>query len=385
MPLNGYERAEALLSAAQPGWVDELMAVAAIPAPTLDEGERAAYVRRRLEELSGVTPAVDAAGNVVAAFAGAEPGPTVVLAAHLDTVFGRDVHRPPRREGALLLGTGVWDNSAGITALLVLARLLREGSPVLRGRVELAFTVGEEGLGDLKGMRELMRRSPAPDLVIVVDGALGTAVTTGVASVRYEVEVETAGGHAWSDFGSESAVHIAARCVADLTALALPAEPKCTLNVGTIAGGIAVNAIAPFCRFTLDLRSESPQALQELQGQVSALIEKLRAATRGRIGVRKVGERPGGSLPESHPLREWVRRVHRRLGLKTRFRAASTDGNIPLSLGIPAVTVGVGRGANAHRPEESFELDSFPVGVKQLLLLLEEVWREWKPSGGGAL
>lgn len=379
-----YERAEALLGTSQQEWLDELTAVAAIPAPTLDEGERAAYVRRRLAEVGGVRPSVDAAGNVVAAFDGAEPGPTIVLAAHLDTVFDRNAHRPPRREGALLLGTGVWDNSAGVAALLTLARLLRESAACYPGRVELACTVGEEGLGDLKGMRELMRRSPPPDLVIVVDGTLGTAVTTGVASVRFEVEVETAGGHSWSDYGNESAVHVAARCIAGLTALPLPAQPKCTLNVGTIAGGIAVNAIAPHCRFTLDLRSESQETLAELQGRVSGLIEELRAGMRGRIVVRKVGERPGGSLPEAHPLREWLRRVHRRLGMETRFRAASTDGNIPLSLGIPAITVGVGRGANAHRPDESFDLDSFPVGVKQLVLLLDEIWRNWPRERGGA-
>lgn len=358
-------------------WIDEIVRIASIPAPSHEEAERARYVVNRLHELGYPAAAIDDVGNVLVDLEGSRLGPHIMFVAHMDTVFSKDVHAPARRDGDLLRGPSVADDSAGVVTLLALARLFAEERPAFPGRITLAMSVGEEGLGNLKGIRGLMDRpaSELPDIVIAIDGKLGTAITTGIASVRFEVEVTTEGGHPWGDFGRESAIAIAAGCVTELTSLSLPVHPKTILNVGTFHGGIAVNAIASQASFTVGLRSVRQDVLDELRERVEQVFARWDQKIAGTLVARVMGERPGGTLPPGHYLYDVVKEVHAALGIETRFSEASTDANIPLSMGIPAMAIGVRRSANSHRLDEYLEIDSVPVGIKQLLLVLDAIWR----------
>jgi len=344
--------------------------IARVPAPTGDEGERSRLVAT-LFEAHGAAVAVDPLGDVTTIIRGStgEGAQSVLLAAHLDTVFPRETPLIVRRDGDRLVGPGVGDNCLGIAALLCLPALFRNAGLTPATDVLLAADVGEEGLGNLRGMRAVMDAHPAIGAVVAIEGHnLGRLTHVAVGSTRLRLTARGPGGHSWGDAGRPSAVHALAGVVNDLAGLPLARSPKTSLNVGLFEGGVSVNTIAPEASCVLDLRSVDADALARLTERVKRIVT---GAERGgiRIEVELLGERPAGLVPVDSPIVAAATAVLRTLGVEACFDASSTDANIPISRGVPAVCVGLTHGGNVHREDEFIELGPVATGLAQLALL----------------
>lgn len=366
--------------------VAEVAAVAAVPAPPYGEAGRADHLARRFAAIGLRAVERDSTGNVWAvrpAAPGAAPRPggrssapgrvrpRLLLAAHLDTVFPAGTDVRPRRDGVRLHGPGVRDNSAGTAALIGLQRAFDACAVDLPGELVLAGTVGEEGLGNLRGMRALMAHWQARlQAVLVVDGDLGGISHVGVGSVRLAASLHCPGGHSWGDFGRPSAIHQLARAIVEMTRLPLPQNPRTTYNVGSVRGGLSINAIAPVAEMEIDLRSASQPVLDDLEARVRAILRRSAEPAGCSCEVHELGRRPCGAIAADHPLVTLARRAYAALGLAWRSEAGSTDANIPLALGLPAVCTGVSRGGGVHTLEEYLELDSLAPGLKLLTYLV---------------
>lgn len=351
--------------------LEEAVTLAQIPAPTFAEQARAAHVKRRMAVIGLTDIDADEAGNVVGRWPGSGGGPTLLLAAHMDSVFPADTALRVRREADTLHGPGICDNASGLAAMIWTAHILARSNFRLAGDVLFAATSGEEGLGDLRGMREVMRRFGSQvDYVIPVDGSLGGMVRQAVGVRRLEVTVTAEGGHSWGAFGATSAVHVLGRIIARLSEIRVPQNPKTTYNVGVISGGTSINTIAAVARAQIDLRSISPEELKRLEAQVRRMVQMTAEDGGARADLTVIGDRPVGSIAESHPLCQAVRAVHQHLNIQTRVYPSSTDGNIPLSQGIPAVTIGVTIGGNGHRTDEYIHTAPMAKGLAQILLVL---------------
>ena len=365
-------RLAALRAAAEslaPAVIDLTTRIAAVPAPTGDEGERAAVVAAMLRD-AGLPVSTDPLGDVLATLPGVNRGrPPVVLAAHTDTVFPRATPLQIRREGERVLGPGVGDNSLGVAALVSLPALLRAAGFAPAVDVVLAADVGEEGLGNLRGMRAVMDAYPNAGAVIAIEGHnLGRLTHVAVGSRRLRVTATGPGGHSWGDAGRPSAIHALARVVADLGAMPIPRAPKSSLNVGTFVGGVSVNTIAPVATCVIDLRSVDAPTLTRLGERVDRIIE---AANRDGVAFTRdiLGERPAGVVPLESSIVRLATGVLSALGVETSYDASSTDANVPISRGIPAVCVGLTSGGNVHREDEWIAVDPIPTGLAQLGLL----------------
>jgi len=353
--------------------IQENIAVCEVAAPGFQEHARADYVARRLREVGLQHVYVDDTPNVYAEIEGAEAGPTVLVAAHLDTVFPAGTDVRVRREGHELFAPGVRDDSTGVAALIQLAAGLHDLQIRPKGKLILVGTAGEEGLGDLRGMKAAMAKyGNSVDAVIAVDGNLGSVVYEGIASRRLHVKLSTGGGHSWGNFGVPNAIHVLGRMIADISHLTVPAEPRTTYNVGVISGGTSINSIAPNAELLLDMRSVCSDSLAELEGKVRAILEHQAAAGEVAMEVLVVGDRPGGAIPADHPLVASAQRILSSLGLDPVSGPSSTDANVPLSRGIPAVCVGITAGRGAHRMDESLDVRPMPIGMTQLALLVLE-------------
>ena len=354
--------------------LDLAIAIQQIPAPTFEEGERAEFVRGHFLEAGLQDVSVDEAGNVLARLPGAG-APPLVVSAHLDTVFARGTNLRLTRDLERIHGPGIGDNSMGVAALLGLAWTLRERGTSLPGDVWLVANTGEEGLGNLRGMKAIVDRFAANvSSYLIIEGmALGHVYHRAVAVQRYRVSARTAGGHAWSDYGKPSAVHELAALTAKIASLQLPPMPRTTLNVGKIAGGTSINTVAAEASLELDMRSESPQALAELVSRVDALIE-----TANRPGVRveaeSIGHRPGGSIPAEHPLIRLAVACSRAQGIEPSLIGGSTDANLPLSRGLPALVVGVTTGGGAHTLGEFVDVEPVARGMGALAEFVSKVF-----------
>jgi acetylornithine deacetylase/succinyl-diaminopimelate desuccinylase-like protein len=352
--------------------VDTAIAIQQIPAPTFHEAQRGAFVAEHMTSLGLSDCATDALGNVFGRRPGRRAGPGLLIAAHLDTVFPAGTDLSLRREGARIYGPGLGDNSLGLAALLHLAATMQRHDLDNEGEVWFVANVCEEGLGDLRGMRAAVDR---------LQGRIGTAIALegcdqgrvfheAIGVRRYRVTAEAPGGHSWGDFGAPSAIHALVRLAERLSHLEVPAEPRTTFNIGTIEGGTSVNTIAQRAALLLDLRSADSAALERLVRQVEQLVVEARMADR-RITwhVEVVGDRPPGRIPRSHPLVQAATAAYQLAGAAISYDYGSTDANIPLSRGIPAVCVAVGDGDNAHRLDEYIDPTRLPAGMRALLWL----------------
>jgi len=361
---------------------DMTIAIQQIPAPTFHEQRRAEFVRERLlvEGLADVE--IDPLGNVYGRLAlhgrrriKDDQKRPLVVSAHLDTVFPASVDLKVFREPDSLSGPGIGDNAAGVAGMFGLLWLLRERNITLPGDLWLVANVCEEGLGDLRGMRAVVERfGEAPQAYIVLEGmALGQVFHRGLGVRRYRVTVQTAGGHSWIDYGKPSAVHELTALASRITALPVPAAPRTTLNIGRITGGTSINTIAPEASLELDLRSESVEALQSLAQQVENLVQ---AAMKEGVQVQAevIGQRPAGEIPASHPLVVLAQACLQEQGIQPRLNIGSTDANIPLSRGLPAVTIGLTHGNGAHTVHEHIEIAPFKKGLEQVVKLVSNVW-----------
>jgi tripeptide aminopeptidase len=337
--------------------------LAEIPAPTGGEDARRERLRSWWLQDGWTDVRTDEAGNLWARVRPGD-GPAVVLAAHLDTVFDDTVDHRVRRDGARLCGPSVGDDSVGVAALSALGTLL--ASTAGATPVWIVATVGEEGLGNLRGITEVIRQDQVPlAAVVAVEGNyLGRIATVGVGSVRWQVTVSGPGGHAWEQSDAPSAVHAAARMVAGLAALPRRGAGtgpgrRCSVNVGLFSGGEAVNARARQAMFLVDLRAASAAALADLETRARRVIRAPGAQI--TVGVEELGRRPAGELAPTHPLAAAAAGALRAAGLPARFTAASTDANAAHAAGVPAIAIGVTTGGGEHTPEEW--IDTSPLGT----------------------
>ena len=295
---------------------------------------------------------------------------TLLVAAHLDTVFGKDVPLDVTASQGRLAGPGIGDNSLAVATVLSLPRLFETAG--LKPAVDILITgnVGEEGLGNLRGIREVMKSHPEVGAVVALEGHnLGRVTHVAVGSRRYRVKATGPGGHSWGDFGQPNAIHALAKFIAELDAISLPRMPKTTLNVGTIEGGVSVNTISPSASCLLDLRSTDEHALQRLSERVTRLAAKHSRSDGVMLHLDTIGERPAGVVPVDSPIVKVATATLSALGVDATLDASSTDANVPIAAGMPAVCVGLTSGGNVHRVDEYIDTASIPLGVAQLGLL----------------
>ncbi len=354
--------------------LDLAVQIQQIPAPTFHEEKRARFMREQWNAL-GLPTEEDETGNVYALLRGKKRDRTVVLSAHLDTVFPADTPLRLRRDGKRIIGPGIGDNSLALAALVEVARTVTEGSLTLQGDVWLTANVGEEGLGNLRGMRAVADRfGGAPLAYLVLEGmSLGVIYHRALSVQRYRITARTEGGHSWANYGVPSAIHELARLIAQLDALALPRSPRTSLNAGVFRGGVSVNTIAPQAWTELDLRSESPEMLAWLSRQVNLLVGQ--ANRPGvKVTLENIGQRPGGAIPAAHPLVRAAEECLREQGISPALFVGSTDANIPLSRGYPAICVGLTKGGRAHTEQEYIATAPLEQGMAFLYALLKRVW-----------
>jgi len=357
-------------------WQLELLA---IPAPPFAESARAAWFLSCFRELGLHNPHLDTAGNVLAEFpSSSKSSSRVLVSAHLDTVFPAGTATTPREEGAVIHCPGACDNGAGLAALLGLAAALRHANIKPQTTLLFAANVGEEGEGDLRGMRHLFSAESeyfqristaiaidAPGNATVIDRALG--------SRRLRVTVTGPGGHSWADFGIANPVVALSAAIQAIAKLKLPTNPRTTLNVGTISGGTSVNSIPASASAGLDLRSTSALELDRIELAVLKTLEGVLKPLKSELTlhVERIGNRPSGALPPSSALAQTLRAVDRHLSLKTSAHVGSTDANLPLSLNIPALAIGSGGAAgNIHTVHEWFDPTGRDLALRRILLLL---------------
>ena len=362
-------------------WVtDQQIRLTEIPAPEFKEAHRGDAVRK-LFEASGLRVRIDRIGNVIGERPGSVSKDVILLVAHLDTVFAPGTNVTVKHNGARLEAPGIADNGAGIAALVGVARSLNEARVRTLKTIVFATDVGEEGEGNLRGVRALVEEfGPRLSAVIAIDGPSTEHITTqGIASRRFQVEITGPGGHSWSDFGAPNPITALSRGIVKFSAIRIPDTPRSSYNFGVIEGGTSVNSIPARATVKIDLRSEEEAELDRLE---AALREAMQAgvkdeltANRGggdslRMEVTSLGSRPSGKLPEDSPLLETVRHVDRFLGTRSRLESSSTDANIPLSQGIPAVAIGGGgKGSGSHTLAEWYDPTGRELGMKRLLLI----------------
>jgi acetylornithine deacetylase/succinyl-diaminopimelate desuccinylase-like protein len=370
-------------------WQTEMVA---IPAPPFGEQARSAWLSARFAEagLSGIE--IDPAGNVLGFLRAANlppesSGPVVALSAHIDTVFPAETPLVPVLDGDRLQAPGACDNAAGVVGMLAIAHALVQAKVELPAPLLLVGNVGEEGEGDLRGVRHLYNQSALAGRItahIVLDGAgSGSAVTQALGSRRYRITITGPGGHSFTDAGTVNPIAALASALTILAQTPLPEEPRTTLNLGTIQGGTSVNSIPESATAAVDFRSTDPEQLLRLEVALHRAVEdavehwneaaaSLPARSRGPLAfaIDKIGDRPAAHLPDDSVLLESLRAVDRHLGLRTELLLGSTDANIPLALGVPALSMGAGGdGGGAHTVSEWYSAKDREAGLRRVLLL----------------
>jgi len=355
-------------------------ALSAIPAPTGAEGARGAHVAELFREAGLGDVAVDAVGNV-SGWIGTDRQDAVVLSAHLDTVFGAGLDVSVERSGARLEGPGIADNARGLAALVTVAEALARSRVVTLRPVRFAATVGEEGSGDLRGVRHLFANGDGrPHAFIALDGAgLERIVHRALGARRYRATYLGPGGHSWAAFGVANPANAVGRATALLADLPAQHSPRSSCAVVRLGGGTGLNSIPQEAWLDLDLRSEDPRTLVQLDEAVQALLHRALAEENGhrsagtpplRLDLRRVGDRPSGLTPRAHPLVQTAIAATRALGRTHELACASTDANVPIALGVPAIALGAGGHAgDAHLPTEWYENVDGPLGVVRALLV----------------
>jgi acetylornithine deacetylase/succinyl-diaminopimelate desuccinylase-like protein len=362
----------------------EQIEINSIPAPPFGETERAEHLRRKFSTLGLTEIRLDDEGNCVALRRGAANALLLVVSAHLDTVFPADTDVTPRRVGAKLFAPGIADDACGLAALIAIASALQSCEIETAGSILFVGTVGEEGEGNLRGIRHLLTKSEWAGRVgafVSFDGAGLDRITNGaLGSRRYRVQFRGAGGHSWSDFGTANPIHALARAVAKLASYPAPNEPRTTFNVGRIEGGQSINAIPRQASMDVDLRSSSADQLLILDAffrrSVREAADEENARRRNEeepltVVTDLIGERPGGETAAEDALVQLAWAATEAVGGKPALDRASTDSNLPISLGVPAITLGAGgTSANSHTPDEWYDPRGRGVALKRALLVI---------------
>ncbi len=379
---KAVQRAMTMLQNENAWTLDQQETLCEIPAPPFKEQARGVYFRDQLTALGLQHVRVDGEGNVIGELRGTGAGPTVVLSGHLDTVFPEGTDVTVTREGTRLIGPGIGDDCRGLAATLAVTRALKTLAVPITGRLLVVGTVGEEGPGNLRGVRALFT-GPLKDSIdyfISVDGT-GIAITNGaVGSARYRFTVVGPGGHSYGAFGLVNPIHAVGRAIAAIGDMQVPTEPRTTFNVGIINGGTSVNTISGEASFDLDMRSESMETLMEVDAKVQKLVADAVAAeqarwpnSRGKLELRidTIGIRPAGTTPDTARIVRVAQGAADALKLYAPLNRSSTDANYPISIGVPAITVdGGGVGRSAHALDESYDDRTDGYKGPQWILLL---------------
>jgi acetylornithine deacetylase/succinyl-diaminopimelate desuccinylase-like protein len=364
---------------------DRQLELTRIPAPPFGEGPRAEWLRARFVELGLQDVHLDDAGNVL----GVRPGATevakyVALTAHMDTVFPAETPLDVRRDGDRLLGPGIADNGAGLTALLAIAGALQTSAIHTAMPLLFVANVGEEGEGDLRGIRQLFNDPRWRDAIaytLVLDGGgTDSVITDALGSRRFEVTVRGPGGHSWTDFGAPNPIVVLAHAIDQFARTSVPTEPKTAFNIGVIEGGTSVNSIPEVASMRVDLRSAATAELDRLEKALQQALLRATSDMKGmgfdsrRFGgisyeMKPIGERPAAQLAPNARIRLVMKAVDEQLGIFSRPLRASTDANIPLSLGLEAVAIGAGgAGGGAHTTGEWYNPAYRELGLRRILL-----------------
>ena len=360
-----------------------------IPAPPFGESTRAAWFLDRFQQLGLTNPHLDDAGNVLAELPPEQssstpyslpPTPCTLLSAHLDTVFPANTPVEPTEEKdtARICAPGICDNAAGLTALLAIAAALRYANIAPPIPILFAANVGEEGEGDLRGMRHLFERGPYRHRIaaaIALEGGGSSAVVTrALGSLRFRVTITGPGGHSWADAGTLNPILLLSQALTRIATLDLPANPQTTINVGHISGGTSINSIPESATALLDIRSTDPVQLVVAATAVHQIFDEIttqKTTTPPKLHIEAIGNRPAAALPDDSPLLHTLRAVDRHLTLRTEPRLGSTDANIPLSRGVPAIAIGGGgTGGGIHTLQEWYDPTGRETALRRILLTL---------------
>ena len=373
--------ARALLASIDDAVVRSQVAISEIAAPTGMEEQRARHVAGQLAA-RGLRVERDDIGNVIAHRAGTRDSAPVVVCAHLDTVFAPGDDVTVRHEGTHLIGRGIGDNARGLAALLALAEVLERAAIRTVRPIVLLATVGEEALGDLRGAKHYFEGAGrGTHAAVIVDGPGDERVVhRAVGSRRWRIRFTGPGGHSWSAYGLPNPLHAAGSVAAMLASIPVPAEPRTTLTVSRIVGGLSINAIPGDALVEIDLRSVSQEMIERLARETRAVVDTALGEENDRRArgtpaltcvVEMIGDRPGGETPESHELVASAVEATRLIGRTPEPGAASTDANVPIALGIPAIALGAGgRGGDAHTPQEWYENTDGAAGLARVLTVI---------------
>ena len=381
LPANPQVRAALDWLATNISWVNDLQArLTGIPAPPFQEAARAAAVKPLLAE-AGLSVEIDKAGNVIGELHGTNEKEIIIVAAHLDTVFPAGTNVKVRRDGTRMSAPGISDNGAGLAALLALARGVHSAHLKPQRTILFVADVGEEGEGNLRGMRALVEAYRARlKAVVVLDGSGTDHVTTkALASRRLEALITGPGGHSWSDFGMPNPINALVRGSVRFINTKVPVTPRTTFNIGEIEGGTSVNSVPHEARLKVDIRSESEDELVRLEAALRECMaagardemESARDRSKGKLEwkVELLGSRPGGELNADSALLAALHAADEFVGNQSRVERSSTDANIPLSLGIDAIAIGAGgSGGGAHSLQEWYDSAGRELGLKRALL-----------------
>lgn len=368
------------VKAIEPETVNEQATICEIPAPPFKEQKRAEYFRKRFVELGLKNVRIDAEGNVIGERPGENANPALVLSAHLDTVFPEDTDVKVRRTGSILKGPGIGDDCRGLAVMLAVIRALQEKNIATRGTIIFVATVGEEGLGDLRGVRHLFAKELKDRVThfISIDGTGLDITNRAVGSNRYKVTIKGPGGHSYGAFGLPNPIHALGRAIEKISRFEVPGQPKTTFNVGRIEGGTSVNSIAHTAWMEVDMRSESVAELAKVDAKFKAAVQQAvdeenafwNHRAKLTADVTLIGQRPTGKQAPDAPIVRIALAADSALGIKSRLTAGSTDSNVPISLGIPAITIdGGGEGSGAHSLDEQFDATNSHLGTQRALLI----------------
>ena len=386
--LTAVHRAFHWLHLHQPQLRQWQLEIVRIPAPPFGEAARAAWFLDRFGQLGLTNIGTDDVGNVLAELppeSAAVEAPCILLSAHLDTVFPADTPIDPieEKDSSRIYAPGICDNAAGLTGLLAIAAALRHANITPPIPILFAANVGEEGEGDLRGMRHLFERGPYRTRIaaaIALEGSGSSAVVTrALGSLRFRITITGPGGHSWTDAGTLNPILLLSQALTEIAAIKLPATPLTTINVGHISGGTSINSIPESATALLDIRSTDATQLIATATEVHQVFNEIvtpttrqKAATPPpKLHIETIGNRPAATLPDDSPLLHTLRAVDRHLTLRTEPRLGSTDANIPLSRNIPAIAIGAGgQGAGIHTLQEWYDPTGRETALRRILLTL---------------
>lgn len=368
------------IKAAEPQTIEDQIRLCEVEAPPFKEAKRAEVYARMFREAGLQNVRIDTEGNVLGDRPGTQPRPRLVFSAHLDTVFPEGTDVKVKRDGNVLRGPGIGDDCRGLAVVLAVIRAMNQAKIHTPGTITFVGTVGEEGLGDLRGVKYLFNEGLKGqiDRFVSIDGT-GLGIThIAVGSLRYRITFKGPGGHSYGAFGRiPNPLHALGRAVETISQFEVPADPKTTFNVGRVGGGTSVNAIPFESWFEMDMRSASPSALQALDAKFHRAVDEAVKAEDARwktsvlkVDKQLVGNRPAGQTPQTSPIVQAAVSVTRALGFTVSLDEGSTDSNIAMNLGIPAITIdGGGRGTGSHALDEAFDQTNSWQGSQRALLL----------------